>query len=286
MVETAYAAWQAGLTAGKASVLVASDSETVRAVNERARIERLHTGATDPGRAVRLADGLDASAGDTVITRRNDRRLSTRNGAWVRNGDRWTLVKVRMDGSVVLRQPEAKYGNTIVLPAAYAAEHLDLGYAVTTHRAQGLTVDTGHLIAGPGMTRENLYVGLTRGRESNTAYVITDTPLEITPDDHEDPTPRSILAGIVRTVGAEKAATQVSKDETERWGSVAQLAAEYEPSPRPPNTTAGPDSSTTADSHPGTRTRSSPHPRSEPSPPNCAAPKPTVTTSSICSSSW
>jgi hypothetical protein len=78
------------------------------------------------------------------------------------------------------------------------------------------------------MTRENLYVGLTRGRESNSAYVITDTPLEITPDDHEDPTPRSILAGIVRTVGAEKSATQVGKDEAERWGSVAQLAAEYE----------------------------------------------------------
>ena len=78
------------------------------------------------------------------------------------------------------------------------------------------------------MTRENLYVGLTRGRETNTVYVITDTPVEITPDDYKDPTARSILAGIVRTVGAEKSATQVGKDEAERWGSVAQLAAEYE----------------------------------------------------------
>ncbi|WP_274998028.1 MobF family relaxase [Promicromonospora iranensis] len=228
MVETAYTAWQDDLADGKTSVLLASDSETVRAVNERARTERLQTGATDPGRAVRLADGLDASAGDVVITRRNDRRLRTRNGSWVRNGDQWTLVKVRSDGSVVVRRPEAEYGNTVVLPATYAAEHLDLGYAVTTHRAQGLTVDTSHLITGPGMTRESLYVGLTRGRESNTVYVITDTPVEITPDDHEDPTPRSILAGIVRTVGAEKSATQVGKDEAERWGSVAQLAAEYE----------------------------------------------------------
>ena len=228
MVDAAYAAWQDDLATGKDSVLVAGDNETVRAVNERARTERLQTGTTEPGRSVRLTDGLQASAGDVVITRRNDRRLRTRNGSWVRNGDRWTLVRIRDDGSVLVRRPEAKYGNTIVLPAAYAAEHLDLGYAVTTHRAQGLTVDTSHLIAGPGMTRENLYVGLTRGRESNTAYVITDTPVEITPDDYEDPTARNILAGIVRTVGAEKAATQVGKDEAERWGSVAQLAAEYE----------------------------------------------------------
>jgi conjugative relaxase-like TrwC/TraI family protein len=228
MVEAAYAAWQADLADGKDSVLVAGDNETVRAVNERARTERLQTGTTERGRSVRLADGLQASTGDVVITRRNDRRLRTRNGSWVRNGDRWTLVGVRDDGSVVVRRPEANYGNTIVLPAAYAAEHLDLGYAVTTYRAQGLTVDTSHLITGPGMTREHLYVGLTRGRENNTAYVITDTPLEITPDDYEGPTPRGILAGIVRTVGAEKAATQVGKDEAERWGSVAQLAAEYE----------------------------------------------------------
>ncbi|GAB2493124.1 MobF family relaxase [Promicromonospora xylanilytica] len=228
MVDAAYAAWQADLAVGKDAVLVAGDNKTVRAVNERARAERLQTGATDPGSSVRLADGLQASAGDVVITRRNDRRLRTRNGSWVRNGDRWTLVQVRDDGSVIVRRPEAQYGNTIVLPAAYAADHLDLGYVVTTYRAQGLTVDTGHLITGPGMTRENLYVGLTRGRETNTAYVITDTPLEITPDDYDDPTPRSILAGIMRTVGAEKAATQVGKDESERWGSVAQLAAEYE----------------------------------------------------------
>ena len=228
MVEAAYAAWQTDLADGKDSVLVAGDNDTVRAVNQRARTERLQTGATEPGRAVRLADGLNASAGDVVITRRNDRRLCTRNGSWVRNGDRWTLVQVRDDGSVVVRRPEAKYGNTIVLPAAYATEHLDLGYAVTTYRAQGLTVDTSHLITGPGMTREHLYVGLTRGRETNTTYVITDTPLEITPDDYEDPTARNVLARIVRTVGAEKAATHARRDERERWGSVAQLTAEYE----------------------------------------------------------
>ncbi|MBE1874487.1 MobF family relaxase [Myceligenerans pegani] len=228
MIECAYDAWRGDLAQGKASVLVATDTETVRALNERARAERLHIGATDAGRAVRLADGLDASAGDVVITRRNDRRLRTRSGDWVRNGSRWTVAKVRDDGSVVVRQPGAKYGRTVVLPADYAAEHLDLGYAITTHRTQGVTVATAHLLAAPGMTREHLYVGLTRGRENNTVYLATDTGADITPDDYEEPTARAILTAILHTSGAEKAATQTRRDEHERYGTIARLAAEYE----------------------------------------------------------
>ncbi|GAB4087318.1 MobF family relaxase [Myceligenerans cantabricum] len=228
MIETAYGAWQHDLAQGKASVLVAAAGETVRALNERARAERLQTGATDPGRAVRLADGLEASAGDVVITRHNDRRLRTRSGDWVRNGDRWTVAKVRHDGSVVVRQPGASYGRTVTLPASYAAEYLDLGYAITTHRTQGVTTDTAHLLAGPGLTREHLYVGLTRGREANTVYLATDTGTGITPDDFTEPTARAVLTAIVNTSGAENAATQTRHDEHERYGSIAQLAAEYE----------------------------------------------------------
>lgn len=228
MIETAYDAWRDDLAKGKASVLVATDTETVRALNERARAERLQAGATDAGRAVRLADGLEASAGDVAITRRNDRRLRTRGGDWVRNGSRWTVAKVHDDGSVLVRQPGAKYGRTVALPAAYVAEHLDLGYAITTHRTQGVTVDTAHLLAAPGMTREHLYVGMTRGRENNTVYVATDTGADITPDDYEEPTARAILTAILHTSGAEKSATQTRRDEHGRYGTIAQLAAEYE----------------------------------------------------------
>ena len=42
-----------------------------------------------------------------------------------------------------------------------------LGYATTTHRAQGITVDRAHVLAAPGMARENLYVAMTRGRHDN-----------------------------------------------------------------------------------------------------------------------
>ncbi|MDR0594849.1 MAG: hypothetical protein LBG60_16695 [Bifidobacteriaceae bacterium] len=51
-----------------------------------------------------------------------------------------------------------------------------LGWAVTCHRAQGVTVGTCHTLVTPATTRENLHVAMTRGRDSNTAYVATDRP--------------------------------------------------------------------------------------------------------------
>ena len=64
--------------------------------------------------------------GDTIITRRNDRRLRNRHG-WVRNGQTWTITAVRDDGSITIRPPGTRFGNSIVLPADYVAEHVDLG---------------------------------------------------------------------------------------------------------------------------------------------------------------
>jgi ATP-dependent exoDNAse (exonuclease V) alpha subunit len=63
-----------------------------------------------------------------------------------------------------------------MLPADYVAEHVDLGYAVTAHRAQGITTDTSHVLVDPSTTRENLYVAMTRGRQANLVYVATDLP--------------------------------------------------------------------------------------------------------------
>ena len=43
-------------------------------------------------------------------------------------------------------------------------------------RAQGLTTDTAHVLVDSNMTRETLYVAMTRGRDANVAYVAVDKP--------------------------------------------------------------------------------------------------------------
>lgn len=233
MIDAAYAAWRADTRAGVASLLVTDASQTVTELNQRARAERLLDGTTIAGREAGLADGTRVSTGDLVITRSNDRRLHTMRGDWVRNGDRWRVADVNADGSVrveqVSRLDDRRGGGGVTLPAAYVAQHLDLGYAVTAHRAQGITVDTSHVVVSVSTTRENLYVSMTRGRHSNIAYVTLDKPDDThAAPDGEETTAQAVLSGVLRHSGTELSAHQMIETEQEHWSSIAQLAAEYE----------------------------------------------------------
>ncbi|WP_027588349.1 MobF family relaxase [Acidipropionibacterium acidipropionici] len=230
MADAAYTAWRTDRQAGKSSVLVAETREQVAMLNARARADLILDGTLNPGPEITLNDGTQAGVGDTVITRRNDRRLRTGRD-WVRNGDTWTITDIRHDGSISVRKHGCRFGGAIVLPASYVAEHLDLGYAVTAHRAQGITTDTAHVLVEPTTTRENFYVAMTRGRQSNQAYVVLNRPddhAEPHPAEHLDATARSVLYGVLQHAGAELSAHGTITAEHERWGSIAQLAAEYE----------------------------------------------------------
>ncbi|MBF9336195.1 relaxase domain-containing protein [Microbacterium lacticum] len=229
ILEQAYQAWGADQAAGKTSVLIAETLDSVSALNTRARTDRIVAGqvALD---GVRLHDGNEASRGDLVITRKNERRL-TLGRSWVKNGDRWEVTRANDDGSLTLRRAHSKWRTTITLPAAYVSENVELAYAVTAHRAQGSTVDTAHAIVhSPEMTRESLYVAMTRGRESNRVYVATD---EHHLEEHQHRgdlamMARSILYGILQHPGAELSAHETTSAEQDVWRSLAQLAAEYD----------------------------------------------------------
>ncbi|PKH41998.1 conjugal transfer protein [Nocardioides alpinus] len=228
MMDAAYLAWSDDVRSGRAAILVAEATETVKYLNTRARADRIAGGDPAGSIEVNLAEGTRASTGDLVITRSNDRRLSTMRGGWVRNGDRWRVTNVNKDGSMTVQRLDAK-GESVTLPAAYVAEHVDLGYAVTAHRAQGLTVETSHVVVSCATTRENLYVSMTRGREANIAYVALDKPDEVhAPPESDEVNARTVLYGVLKHSGAELSAHQMIVEEQEKWSSIAQLAAEYE----------------------------------------------------------
>lgn len=229
VLDAAYHAWSQDLQLGKASVLIAETIETVSDLSERARSDRILAGTVADG-GVRLHDGTHASTGDVVITRQNDRRLALGRG-WVKNNDRWIVTDTADDGSLTIRRESSRWRSTITLPAGYVAEHVDLGYAITAHRAQGATVDTAHaVVSSPEMTREALYVALTRGREANSAYVVTDQHHLEQHQQREDlqNTARSILYGILQHTGAELSAHETITAEQDEWASIRQLAAEYD----------------------------------------------------------
>ncbi|MFC5731002.1 MULTISPECIES: TrwC relaxase [Nocardioides] len=204
-------------------------SHAVRSLNERARAERLLLDGAVDGREVSLAAGNSASVGDVVITRRNERTLRTSRGGWVKNGDRWRVVGMRRDGSMLVDRLDPRRRGKTVLPPDYISEYVDLGYAVTAHRAQGITVDTSHVVVTPSTTRENLYVSMSRGRESNLAYVALDQP----DDSHSTPEPddvtaRTVLFGVLQHSGASMSAHQTMEAEYAIHGGIDRLAAELE----------------------------------------------------------
>lgn len=229
MLDQAYEAWRADSDAGKASILVTESSHAVRALNERARADRLLVDGAVGGQELNLGDGSRASIGDVVITRRNERTLRTAAGGWVKNGDRWRVIDIRRDGSVVVDRLDPRRRGKAVLPSVYVGQHLDLGYAVTAHRAQGVTVDTSHVVVTATTTRENVYVSMSRGRESNIAYVALDQPDDShTTPEPDDVTAQTVLFGVLQHSGASLGALQTLAAENELYGGIDRLAAELE----------------------------------------------------------
>ncbi|QAY68755.1 conjugal transfer protein [Xylanimonas protaetiae] len=229
MVDAAYAAWRADTRAELRTLLVTDSADHVRDLNARARAERILDGDTLADREATLANDARASTGDLVITRRNNRTLRTACGGWVRNGDRWRVTDVHRDGGMEVRREGWHTGASVVLPADYVTQHVDLGYAVTAHRAQGMTVDTCHVVVATGTSRENLYVAMTRGRHANTAYVALDNADDL----HTHPitdqiTAHTVLTNVLAHTGVEASAHETISTERERYASIAQLAAEYE----------------------------------------------------------
>lgn len=170
VLEGAHQAWKDGREHGRSVVVMAADHDTVDQLAMRARAARVQAGEVEAGGITLGAQTV--GVGDEIVTTRNDRRLVTTTGAWVRNGDRWTVDQRHQSGALRLRSLDGR--GTVTLPGDYVHEHVGLAYAVTVHRSQGLTVDHAVVVVDRTTSAEHLYVAMTRGRHHNLACVITE----------------------------------------------------------------------------------------------------------------
>ncbi|WP_146772056.1 MobF family relaxase [Lentzea atacamensis] len=228
--DAAHRAWRADLDAGRQSLLIVPTNEDVTALNLEARALRVLRGDVDArGRAVRLHDGTTASTGDWVVTRRNDRLKTLFGGRdFVKNGDTWDVVAVRRDGALKLRNQVSN--GTVVVPADYVAEEVELAYAATVNRVQGMTSrGSAHAIATQGISREQLYTLITRAVQDNQVYVETvqhtidshqETPLELTA--------RGVLEAALARSSAETSANEELRDALAAAESLRTLVGRHD----------------------------------------------------------
>ena len=162
-----------------------------------------------------LADGNPASVGEQVITRTNNRTLRMTATDWVKNGDRWTVLKVTGDGDLTVRHH--RNGRTVRLPANYVTESVELGYATTVHTAQGVTADTMHGLVTGEESRQQLYTMLTRGRIANHLYLQVvgdgDPHSLIRPETVHPSTATELLEQILARDDAARSATTLQRDQ-------------------------------------------------------------------------
>jgi len=172
------AAWTAARSRGETVALMANTNQAVNRLNRLAQQTRFLNGdiSVQKGR-LQVGDEV-ICVGDEVVTRRNDRTLRTSEGVMVKNRDSWVVHTIHSDRSITV----AGGNGTIRLPADYVASDLRLGYAQTSHATQGRTVNTALLLIDSPTDHAGVYTPMTRGRDANHAYVITEdtqTALEV-----------------------------------------------------------------------------------------------------------
>ncbi|TFC94499.1 MULTISPECIES: MobF family relaxase [Cryobacterium] len=216
MTDHVFAAWQHDDEAGKNAIMLAQQNVTVTDLNTRAQAYRMGSGLVSGKKSSQLRDGLAAYQGDRIVTRLNDATLRTGRGTdRVKNGDVWTVGNVQADGALTVTH--AGHGGRITLPAEYVQNNVELGYASTIHRAQGMTADTAHVLADSSTSRELVYVGLTRGKEANHLYVET-----------EDAQPMSdVLSTIAGHSDGMLSATETIRAEQARVDDLVTLIDQY-----------------------------------------------------------
>ena len=188
MAADALNAYLTDRNAGKDALLVCDSWEMADALNRR-----LHDTLTSDGPKIQVARDQAVRVGDIIVSRHNDSRIPVipapgaehADAEQVRNGNRWRIAGIDEHTNRIAAERLTDHAR-VLFHHDYLREHVSLGYAVTVHAAQGVTADTSHAVFGETAGRALAYVGLSRGRDANHAYIYTQAAGE---GDHEHTSP-------------------------------------------------------------------------------------------------
>ncbi|MFD0705634.1 MobF family relaxase [Alloscardovia venturai] len=162
---------------GKTTLIIAPDNDSVAELNKQISQQLHAAGLLDARGDTRsrftFADGNQYGVGDTICTRENDNAIRASNNQRVQNGDLWTITAISQETKTIHAVSVNDPTITVNIPFEYAATSVGGGYALTVHRSQGKTVDTSYMYVTEDSVINNsfLYVGMTRGRQSNEVYL-------------------------------------------------------------------------------------------------------------------
>ena len=169
---------------GKDTLLMCGTDAMAAELSRRVRDDLIRWGTVSDGPAVTLMNGYQASAGDWIMARENDNRVDAgEDGRKLANRDVLRIVDTDADGSGLRVLVERLTGRDLATGAeqwsapfeinrSYLWGSAQLAYAVSFHAAEGRTVDSGIAVITGQEDRQAVNVALTRGRDTNEAYVI------------------------------------------------------------------------------------------------------------------
>jgi TrwC relaxase/AAA domain len=220
-MDRAASMWLADYLQGKTVLLLAGSNSEAADLSRRVQTKLIQLGTVHRPQAA-LADGNQAGTGDLIRARLNAKINA--GGPELTNRD--TLKITGWHGphaQVRRRELDGTWTTPFLVPRAYLTDSAELDYAGNTHVGQGRTVDTAHLLVTATLSRRSLYVGLSRGRESNTAHIVTGNTAPPGHPAYQQASPESVIKTILERDDADLSATEQIRQAQDRAGGTGHL---------------------------------------------------------------
>ena len=207
--------WWGAFRDGEEAVMIAARRSEIADLNRRAHELMRAEGRLGDG-SLRVG-GLEFAPGDEILTLKNAPKLG------VINGSRGVVADVDSQrGAVSVTLAD---GTIVTLPVEYLeAGDLTHAYAITGHKAQGMTAGRAFVLGDETLYKEWAYVAMSRGKHENHLYVVAAPDPEREEVGGQVETVKDPIAELTRAVGRSRAkelAIDVTEDLPARSGPAA-----------------------------------------------------------------